>query len=116
MEDLFREILAPSPVITSATLPTLDVSKSQSISTEMTTTSPSAVKAEDAVSGEVVEVGNGAVDAQENLGLSEVELQRILDMLPAVPMADATNSFFDLEVDLTMGVVGGVEAQTVGVL
>jgi len=104
MEDLFREILATSPSISPASLPSLDAPPAA----EMITSTVS----EGVASGEA-NGGTVGMSAQEPEGLSEVELQRILDMLPAVQAED--RSFFDLEMDLVGGAGAGYETQSIGV-
>jgi hypothetical protein len=106
MEDLFREILAPSPTLPTSPLPSLDATPPP-VSAEMITPAV----ADGVVSGEAIEAVGMA--AQESVGLSEVELQRILDMLPAVQAEETM--FFDLEMDLVGGSGAGWESQTVGV-
>jgi len=129
MEDLFREILAPSPRLTAAGLP-FDASSGSHFEVAPTDASPPASFAPqvtaDGILGLEGLVGTGAGGAGGDAGswpseleVDMLEMDRILELLPAADAAAFPQTLEDLGLGLAWGdmenLTAGGETALVGV-
>lgn len=108
MENLLREILAPSPVSASAALPTCPLPLPVALASAPTAQAPAAPPGAAETLSDAM-----AVDWE-----GQTEMQRLLDMLSgAQPDAEAYPPALDLDIDLDLGEwdMSGVATQEVGV-
>jgi hypothetical protein len=129
MEDLFREILAPSPRIAAAGLP-FDASGGSHLEAAPAGASPPAAFAPqvtaDGILGLEGLVGTGAGGAGDDVGnwpseleVDMLEMDRILELLPAADAAAFPQTLEDLGLGLAWGdmenLTAGAESALVGV-
>jgi len=127
MDDLLREILAPSPRLTAAGLP-FDAPSGSHFEAAPTGSSPPAPLApqvtadgilglEGLVGTGVGDVGGDAGNWPSELEVDMLEMDRILELLPAADAAAFPQTLEDLGLGLTWGDMEGLTAggETIGV-
>ncbi|KAF7376378.1 BZIP domain-containing protein [Mycena sanguinolenta] len=125
MEDLFREILAPSPHLAATGLP-FDVPGGPNTESAPARASPSAPFAPQVIADDILgleglvgagvgDVGDGAGSWPSELEVDMLEMDRILELLPAATAAAAfPQTLEDLGLGLTWGEVENITAGAAG--